>query len=169
LIEHEWREAHEHSEGFEARGCPICGLRDRRKEGGPWKVDWPCIEPVPEEIAFEVVRDELAVHSPRIWLPHVNVMRPTSFAGSILCHGVPGKWRVGLATGNGFPYVFTDLKFYRGILIHWPISGTVASVEEGFGLLLRAMRAREYNPFLMSGFSYAKRLARHEYMPSLED
>ncbi len=169
MIEHEWREVHEHSEGFEARGCSICGLRDRKQKDERWAVDWSCIRPVPEEISYEDLRDELAQHSPHIWRPHTGI-RQMSFSGNILCHGVPGRWYIGLSKGDGFPYVFRDLKLYRGELVFWPIGGRgVAKLEQGFALLLRAMRARCYNPYLRSEYRYAQELAKQEYIAALED
>lgn len=169
MREHDWREIPETCADYERRGCPVCGLTDRRKKQEEWKVTWPCIEPVPEEISFGRLYEELSMHPAVVWQPSTG-SRKMSFERHILCHGRPGNWHVGLSKGDGYPYVFDSIRLVCGGLMHWPPAARgVKKLAIGYADLLRAMRARRYNPQTLSNFGYAQRLAKAEYMAALED
>ena len=163
-IEHSWGFLPEQNDEFESRGCPVCGLIDRRRKDGEWKVDWGCIESVIDTVGFEQLLTELEAHPVNVSLRYGG-MRSKSFHGNVLCHGVPGAWTIGLSKGDGHPFTFASVRLIEGELVIWPsyASGLshFSTIGEGFSVLLRDMRARGYDPYKHSNYEYMKQLSRH--------
>ena len=119
---------------WEYRDCPHCGLQDSRapsfnNHNREWRVTTPCIIPVPENLTFDTLCTELKEHG-RLGCErneaHYN-LRPYVM-------GWPGKWSIGFIVygEGGKTMLVPDLH--------------AETLEQGWALLLRWLRAREYSP-----------------------
>lgn len=151
MREHQWEKKESYKDSpYEERYCPVCELEEKRSHEGkrPWKVDTPCIEPVPSSVTYEALIKEIAevVMDPRAALDLRRLVH---------CAGVPGAWYVGIATGDGYVLPHRTEKFKE--------------LNEGFAALLRWLRARQFDPYKYSDLAYAQRLARRESNVADED
>lgn len=139
--EHVWVARPLTSEGatWDERDCPVCGLHDQSlrsdwkfgdngsqfvpRTQSSWQVRTPCIEPVPDILAFEALLADLAAHGAR--------HNPYAM-------GNPREWRVGFWWAQ---WDTQGTKLLPAIRIVPP-----QGLEEGWAQLLRWMRARQYLP-----------------------
>lgn len=118
---HQWN-----AENEESRNCPICGLQDTRLGTGySWKIEAniPCIEPVPYEIEYEVLAQELRDHGVE------EDFHPTAF-------GHPGDWHVG----------FFGRTSGSGTALDPAVHLKAGTLNQGWAWLLRYMRVRKFKP-----------------------
>lgn len=152
MQEHSWKDL-THVEGREERVCTVCGLDDMRfGKDESWRIKTPCIEPLGQRVSYEELVKELGNNPVRVH--HQGITRERTFEELVLCHGTPGKWRVGLYAGSGSPFVFSSPLDNDGSIL-----GHVPELEIGFARLLRGMRARQYDPYRHSSYGYVLQLA----------
>lgn len=108
------------------RHCPICGLVDNTfTSDDPWRHEGTiCIEPVPDEVSFDTLLDELRQHL------QTKNCQPYAM-------GYPGKWHVGFFSHTN--YAGTELN--PAVLL----TGEQMP-EHGWAWLLRYTRLRLANP-----------------------
>jgi len=130
---------------WQERDCPVCGLHDRRMRSNmkfegrkPIFIPtpnspWDVVTPCIEPVADKVSYDEL-----------MQELAQHGVRESPHAYGSPRAWTVGFYVGSG--NVHPSLR--------------VQDFEVGWALLLRWIRARQYNVRRYSDFSYVQSLAQ---------